>query len=346
MTLTDSSYYDYFLPKERIAQYPLADRTSAKLMHVAKNNGKITHGTIADFPNLLKQGDVIVINNTKVFKARLLGELTTPNGYQRYVELFLVRPENNGWIALAKPLKQCVLGSKITIHDDFFATVTKQNTDGTIVVCFNLSHQDVMQKANIFGHVPVPPYITTEPALSDYQTEFAKITGSVAAPTAGLHLTKDLLHKIKNKGIHIVEITLHVGLGTFLPMKTQSISDHIMHPEWVSISQEACDEIYQAKKNNGRIIAIGTTTVRTLEGVAQKHQGKLVSYNGDISIFITPGFQFQIIDGLFTNFHLPKSTLLVLVSAFGGYIHMKNAYSEAIKSDYRFYSFGDAMCIL
>lgn len=343
---TDISDYDYILPRERIAQFPVDPPEKAKLMIVTRNKGALHHARIGDLPTYIGPNDIIVINNTKVFKARLFGILTTPTGFSRNVELFLVRPTQHGWLTLAKPGKHCIPGSNIRIDTVLTATILSRNEDGTIEVSFDASAQDVMDAADRIGHVPVPPYIKTEPTLRAYQTAYAKIIGSVAAPTAGLHLTHPMLETLKKSGTTVVEITLHVGLGTFLPIKTATLKSHTMHPEWVHISQKAAQTITQGKAQGKRIIAIGTTTVRTLEGVAHLHGGQLVPYSGDISLFITPGFSFSIVDAMLTNFHLPKSTLLVLVSAFAGKKLILESYRQAIENKYRFYSFGDAMLIV
>lgn len=342
----DVSDYDYALPQELIAQYPINPPELAKLMVVTRSGGAPHHVHIGDLPTFIGPNDILVINNTKVFKARLFGILTTPKGFSRTVELFLVRPTHHGWLALAKPGKHCSPGSTIRIDTVLTATIRSHFEDGTIEVSFGASEQEVMDAADRIGHVPVPPYIKTEPTLQAYQTPYAKITGSVAAPTAGLHLTHSMLETLKESGTKIVEITLHVGLGTFLPVKSATLESHTMHPEWVHVSQKAADIIMQGKAQGKRIIAIGTTTVRTLEGVATLHGGQLTSYSGDISLFITPGFSFSIVDGMLTNFHLPKSTLLVLVSAFAGRNNILEAYRNAIEHTYRFYSFGDAMLIV
>jgi len=343
---TDISDYDYSLPAQSIAQFPIDPPEQAKLMIVSRNGGILQHRHVADLPSFIGPNDIVVINNTKVFRARLFGTLTTPAGFSRSVELFLVRPTQYGWLALAKPGKHCVPGSTIHIDKAFTATILSRHEQGTIEVTFNSSVETVMDTADRIGHVPVPPYIKTEPTLEAYQTTYAKVQGSVAAPTAGLHLTNNMLDTLKKSGTTIVEITLHVGLGTFLPVKSPTLESHTMHSEWVHVSQKAAKIITDGKARGKRIIAIGTTTVRTLEGVAKLHDGQLAPYTGDISLFITPGFSFSVVDGIFTNFHLPKSTLLVLVSSYAGREHILKAYTQAIENKYRFYSFGDAMLIL
>jgi S-adenosylmethionine:tRNA ribosyltransferase-isomerase len=334
--------YHYELPPERIAQTPAIPRESAKLMILEKITGQLKDKHVSDLPEYFHAGDVVVINNTKVFHARLKG---VTDG--KKVECFLVRPmSDDTWLALGKPGKKFHIGQSITFADNFQGFICKKNSDGTIHIQFNLDPEKIINLANIHGEVPIPPYIKTIPSDTDYQTVYAKRVGSVAAPTAGFHLTNNILSQLRSRGVTIVEITLHVGLGTFLPIKSETVESHTMHSEQVEVSEGAAQAIMQAKKENRRIIAIGTTTTRTLEGVAALHGGILKRYNGDVNIFITPGFQFQIIDGLLTNFHLPKSTLLVLVSALAGRTHILEAYTHAVKNEYRFYSFGDAMLII
>jgi len=339
---TSVADFNYDLPKGFIAQTPANPRETVHLMVMRKTDGAIQHHTVADLPDFFHKGDVIVINNTKVFHARLRALIN-----KKSVELFLVRPrKNNTWLALGKPGKKFLEQSKVIVAQDFSGTVIERNPDGTIEILFNLSPAEVIEKANRYGEVPVPPYIKKIPKDSDYQTIYAKHIGSVAAPTAGFHLTKQILARLKEKGITILEVTLHVGLGTFMPIKTATLELHAMHSEQVNVPDEVAATINQAKQNSKRIIAIGTTTVRTLEGVAALNQGKLKGYQGDVNLFITPGFQFNIVDAMLTNFHLPKSTLIVLVSAFAGREKILRAYREAVDHKYRFYSFGDAMLII
>jgi S-adenosylmethionine:tRNA ribosyltransferase-isomerase len=341
------SLFNYKLPSDLIAQTPIYPRESANLMVLSKNSGAIKHQKVINLPQFINPGDVIVINNTKVFKARLLGSIDQPDGNPFKVELFLIRPEqNNTWLAIGKPGRKFKPGHKIIITDNLKAEIISYHPDGTMNVSFHLKAAEVIQLANIYGHVPVPPYIKQEPDTDLYQTSFAKVYGSVAAPTAGFHLTEKIRNLLLNKGVEILEITLHVGLGTFLPVKTSDINAHHMHAEWAEITQSVCNRINLAINEKRRIIAIGTTTVRTLEGVALLNHGKLTQFSGDINIFIKPGFKYQIIDAMLTNFHLPKSTLLILVSAFAGRKIILNAYDEAIKNNYRFFSFGDAMLII
>lgn len=363
----DSSFFDYFLPKERIAQIPATPRESGRLMVINKNTGSLLHKTIGDFPDFLEPTDVLVINNSKVFSARLMGTVNNSlSGTKKNVEILLIKPQKSVWQAIGKPGKTLLPGTNIVFYNVFSGTIIKKNTDGTLEIDFKKPVEEIITLANTYGSVPLPPYIRdTKDASSAYQTSYAKITGSVAAPTAGFHLTSSLLQRITHKGITIVEITLHVGLGTFLPIKSPSIEAHTMHTEWVEISDVAANIISKAKQEQRRIVAVGTTTTRALEGAIQiqnskiktqnvkhtdhlllptkKHSTTILPYTGDVNIFITPGFQFQIVDCLLTNFHLPQSTLLQLVSAFSSRDIILHSYNEAIRNTYRFYSFGDAM---
>jgi len=307
----------------------------------------------------------LVWNNSKVFKARLKGTVVLDeetagvgksNSTDRIlnsapVEIFLVRPmENPGvWKVLAKPGRKLRLGMKVVFAEDFSAEVMIKESDGTVLMEFGEDDLSVRAKANKYGEVPTPPYIkpnVEEKKLAEqYQTIYAKEEGSVAAPTAGFHFTPNLVEKLKKMGVEFAEVTLHVGLGTFLPVKTEKVEEHKMHSEWVELTAKNADLINQAKKEGRRVVVVGTTTVRTLEGIFQK-SGTLEPYTGEINIFITPGFRFKITDALITNFHLPKSTLLMLVSAFAGDREfLLECYREAVKEKYRFYSFGDAMLV-
>jgi len=342
----DISDFDYELPLDHIAQEPMRPREAANLMVVHKDTGIIEHKKVADFPSFLKSGDVLVVNNTKVFRARLSATVKRNNLLDRRAELFLVRPiGTNSWQCIGKPGKVFSPDARIEIARDFIGTVLEKHDDGTFIVRFPYTKEEVIQKANLSGAVPIPPYIKTIANPDEYQTAYAKVTGSVAAPTAGFHLTANLLHRIQQMGVTIVEITLHVGLGTFLPVKTDTVESHVMHSEWVEISDTSASTINEAKKEGRRVIAIGTTTTRALEGV--RNQKSVVrGFSGEVNIFITPGFEFGVIDGLLTNFHLPKSTLILLVSAFAGKETIRRAYELAVEKNYRFYSFGDAMIII
>jgi len=362
-----TSDFDYNLPEEQIAQRPLESRDSSKLMVVDKDAKTAEHKHFFDIINYLQAGDVLVWNNSKVFKARLRGtvmldektaDIEIPKKSSdkilnsSAVEVFLVRPmENFGvWKALAKPGKKLRLGMKVVFAPDFCAEVMTKEMDGTFLIQFEEDDVSVRSKANKYGEVPTPPYIKSEQFSGlekRYQTVYAKTEGSVAAPTAGFHFTPELIEKLKAKGVEFAEVTLHVGLGTFLPVKTENIEDHKMHSEWVELTDKNTHLINNAKAQGRRVIAVGTTTVRTLEGIARDLDGQVVKpWQGDVNIFISPGFKFKIVDALITNFHLPKSTLLMLVSAFvGDRKFTLECYEEAVKNQYRFFSFGDAMLI-
>lgn len=338
------SEFDYDLPERLIAQKPASPRESARLLVLDRLKDSIMHRHVRDLPDFLKKGDVLVVNVSKVFKARLKGVLD--DGKKSAIELFLVRTEGAFWRALAKPGRKLNEGAKIVIARGFAATVVRKDQDGSILVDFGKKNNDVIRLANRHGEVPLPPYITRKPKMpSEYQTAYARHVGSVAAPTAGFHLTKALIAKLKRRGVHFLEVTLHVGLGTFLPIRADDLEGHRMHAEWVEIPEKTVREIAKAKSEKRRVIAVGTTTVRALEGATAQHDGTLRAWQGDVNLFIRPGFTFQIVDALMTNFHLPKSTLLVLVSALAGQPRILRAYHEAVKKGYRFYSYGDAMLI-
>ncbi len=357
--------FDYNLPDESIAQSSVEPRDHSRLMIVDKQQKTVDHKQFFDIVEYFNAGDVLVWNNSKVFKARLFGRLEAqehdidndgkpdrPLMRQQEVEIFLVRPmENEGvWKVLAKPGKRVKPGMRVRFAADFYCDVMVKEPTGDILVQFPDSDDDVRAKANQYGHIPIPPYVSDEPEkFEQYQTVYANgdKEGSVAAPTAGFHFTPEIIETLKQKGVIFAEVTLHVGLGTFLPVKTESIKDHTMHAEWVEVSEETADTINKAKAEGRRVIAVGTTSVRTLEGVAHVSAGKLVPYTGDINIFITPGFEFQVVDAMITNFHLPKSTLIMLVSAIvGDRAFTLECYKNAVDNNYRFYSFGDAMLIV
>ncbi len=366
----NTSDFDYHLPEELIAQRSIEPRDHSRLMVVDRVSQTIQERQFFDMLDYFRPGDVLVWNTSKVFKARLSGKLLTQNNeglweHKRMVEIFLVRPKENGgvWQVLGKPGKHIMNGTRVHIADDFFGDTIIKEKNGTILMQFfsqeglPLNEEQVRALANTYGSIPVPPYVKDEKhQLESYQTVYAKQEGSVAAPTAGFHFTKELVDAIRAKGVEFAEVTLHVGLGTFLPVKTERIEDHTMHSEWVELNESNAYRINHAKEEGRRVIAVGTTTTRTLEGIAQlckqrlgekKHGDQLlIPYTGDINIFITPGFEFHIIDGLITNFHLPKSTLLMLVSAFmGDRAFALRCYKEAVEKEYRFFSFGDAMFI-
>jgi S-adenosylmethionine:tRNA ribosyltransferase-isomerase len=325
-----TSDFDYHLPPERIAQTPVRPRDHSRLMVVHRNTGDMEHRRFFEIGNELRAGDLLIVNNSKVFKARL----QTTDG----IEIFLLRPDGDTWQCLAKPGKKVHEGSNLAFADGMTARLTSKHENGTVSINFGRATEEIFAWTDRIGSVPVPPYVNETPADDqDYQTVYAHHVGSVAAPTAGFHFTPELIEKLKSHGIRFASVTLHVGLGTFRPMKTETLEEHVMHEEWIDVPDETTRLIEETKKNGGRVIAVGTTTVRALESDVQ---------HGFTNIFITPGFVFKKIDGLITNFHLPKSTLLVLVSAFAGRDTIRCAYDEAIKHEYRFYSFGDAMLIV
>lgn len=335
-------YYD--LPQELIAQDPLLDRTSSRLMHVDRVTGDIEHKIFSDIIDYLNEGDCLVINNTKVIPARLFG---TREGHEGKVEILLLkRRENDIWETLVKPGKKCKVGTMLVFGDGLLkAEVLDVVEDGNRLIKFYYKgiFEEILDK---LGQMPLPPYITHE--LKDktrYQTVYAKHDGSAAAPTAGLHFTKELLEKIQQKGIVIANVTLHVGLGTFRPVKVENILEHHMHSEFFMIEESEACKINKAKENGKRVISVGTTSCRTLESAATE-DGRIQASSGWTDIFIYPGYKFKLIDGLITNFHLPESTLLMLVSAFAGKENIMAAYEEAVKEKYRFFSFGDAMVLI
>lgn len=361
----NTSDFDYTLPTELIAQKSVEPRDHSRLMLVSRDNKTLEHRNFFDIVEYFQAGDLLVWNNSKVFKARLLGKLLTQNNeglweHKREVEIFLVRPmENDGvWQVLGKPGKHIEPGTRVEIAKDFFCDVMIKEVTGTILVQFfsaenkSLQEEAVRELANRYGHIPIPPYVKDEPhEVELYQTVYSKHEGSVAAPTAGFHFTNEVIETLQQKGVEFAEVTLHVGLGTFLPVKTERVEDHTMHSEWVALTEENAEKINRAKAEGRRVVAVGTTTVRTLEGIALLNQdhGKnhfIHPYRGEINMFIKPGFEFKIIDALITNFHLPKSTLLMLVSAFAGdQEFMIDCYRKAVEEKYRFFSFGDAMFI-
>ena len=340
------SDFDYELPKELIAKFPVEPRDSSRLMVLHRNTGEIEHRIFRDIVEYLKPGDVLVINDTKVIPARLFGKLETGGK----VELLLVRQPGPGtWEVMAKPARKLKEGKRIYFDEELEAVVKGYSGEGRRIVEFILkSNKDFMEKLEEIGHIPLPPYIEREEKPEDrekYQTVFARKEGAVAAPTAGLHFTEELLQKLKDKGIIIKNITLHVGPGTFKPVKVENVEEHQMDYETYHVPEDTAAEINRAKEEGRRVIAVGTTVTRTLESAAEK-DGKVKSGEGSTNLFIYPGYRFKVIDALITNFHLPRSTLLMLVSAFAGRERILNAYREAVKKGYRFYSYGDAMFIL
>ena len=334
-------YYD--LPEELIAQDPLEDRSSSRLLVLNKETGEVSHHIFKDIKDYLKKGDCLVINDTKVIPARLIGSKV---GTDAKIEILLLkRKENNVWETLVKPGKKAKPGAKISFGDGLFiGEVIDVVEEGNRLIQFSFEgiFEEILDQ---LGQMPLPPYITHQ--LEDknrYQTVYAKHTGSAAAPTAGLHFTPELLGELEAKGVDIARVTLHVGLGTFRPVKVDNILEHHMHSEFYQIDEEAAAKINQAKENGGRVICVGTTSCRTIESAADE-TGHLKACSGWTEIFIYPGYKFKALDCLITNFHLPESTLVMLVSALAGRENVMAAYEEAVKERYRFFSFGDAMFI-
>ena len=335
--------FDYYLPEELIAQDQLEDRSSSRLMILDKKTGEIRHSIFKNIIEELNPGDCLVINNTKVIPARLYGAKV---GTDAKIEVLLLkRKENNIWEVLVKPGKKAKIGTKISFGEGkLIGTVVDIVEEGNRLIQF--SYEGIFEEVlDELGQMPLPPYITHQ--LKDknrYQTVYAKYDGSAAAPTAGLHFTKELLKEIQAKGVTVASVTLHVGLGTFRPVKVENVLEHHMHSEFFMIEESEAKKINDAKAAGGRIISVGTTSCRTLESAADEN-GKLKATSGWTDIFIYPGYSFKIIDALITNFHLPQSTLVMLVSALAGREHILAAYEEAVKERYRFFSFGDAMLI-
>lgn len=339
----DLKDFNYDLPEELIAQDPLEDRSSSRLMVLHKDTGRIEHKIFRDIIDYLNPGDCLVINDTKVIPARLMG-IKEDTGATIEV-LLLKRNADDVWECLVKPGKKARTGARIVFGEGLLVgEIVDVIEDGNRMIKFHYEgiFEEILDK---LGQMPLPPYITHK--LQDknrYQTVYARNEGSAAAPTAGLHFTKELLEKIKEKGVNVVSITLHVGLGTFRPVKVDKIEEHHMHTETFNISKEAADTINRARAVGGRVIAVGTTSCRTLESAAAD-DGTIPARSGDTDIFIYPGYKFKAIDCLITNFHLPESTLIMLVSALAGRDNIMNAYETAVKERYRFFSFGDAMFI-
>ena len=335
--------FDYELPKELIAQTPLKKRSESKLLVMDRVTGDLEHKHFYDIIDYLNRGDALVINDTKVIPARIIGVKEETGAI---IELLLLKDEvGDTWECLAKPQKRLKVGTIITFGNGELKAKVRETKEEGITIVDLIYDGILMEILEHLGTMPLPPYIHEKLKDQDrYQTVYAKNYGSAAAPTAGLHFTTELLDKIKAKGIEIVHVTLHVGLGTFRPVNVEDVTKHVMHTEHYIVTKEAADKLNEIKANGGKIIAVGTTSVRTLETVISKND-KFVPSNDDTNIFIYPGFTFKAIDGLITNFHLPKSTLVMLVSAFSSKENIMNAYQEAIKHNYRFFSFGDAMFI-
>ena len=335
--------FDYDLPKELIAQTPLDRRDEARLMVLDRNEETIEHKKFYDIIDYLNPGDALVINDTKVIPARIIGEKIDTGAI---IELLLLKNiEEDLWECLSKPQKRLKVGTIISFGDGRLKAEVKEIKEEGITIVNLIYDGILMEILDYLGTMPLPPYIHEKLDNKDmYQTVYAKDYGSAAAPTAGLHFTKELLDKIKDKGINIVRVTLHVGLGTFRPVMESDIKKHIMHSEHFIMSKETADILNKTKENNKRIIAVGTTSVRVLESVLEDND-KFVRIEKDTSIFIYPGYKFKGVDAIITNFHLPKSTLVMLVSAFAGKDYILKAYKEAVDDKYRFFSFGDAMFI-
>jgi len=334
--------FDYELPSELIAQTPLSKRDESRLLVLDKETGSVTHKKFYDIIDYLNKGDALVINDTKVIPARIVGEKVDTGAV---IELLLLKELEDKWECLAKPQKRLKVGTIISFGDGKLKAEVIEVRDEGVTIVKLIYDGILMEILDSLGSMPLPPYIHEKLEDKDrYQTVYAKDYGSAAAPTAGLHFTNELLKRIEDKGIKIVHVTLHVGLGTFRPVMVSDVKNHKMHSEHFILTKEACDTLNEVRKNGGRIIAVGTTSVRTLETVMQNNK-EFVPTVGDTEIFIYPGFKFKAIDGLITNFHLPKSTLVMLVSAFASREKILNAYNIAVQEKYRFFSFGDAMFI-
>lgn len=333
--------FDFPLPNDCIATRPAAPRDAARLLHVSGD--RLIDRVVSDLPDVLRAGDLLVFNNTRVLPARLFGRRGAVKA-----EFLLHTEESPGvWHALARPAKRLTAGDEVVFADDFRAEVLGRSEDGSVRLRFLGSAEEFSRGLSTHGHMPLPPYMgrdDDERDKIDYQTVYATELGAVAAPTAGLHFTDDLLGRLADKGIETVALTLHVGLGTFLPMKVDDTNEHVMHREWAEVSVDAAARITQAKREGRRIVAVGTTSLRTLES-ATTEQGEVKPFADQTGLFIVPGYRFKAVDVLMTNFHLPRSTLFMLVSAFSGIECMKSAYAHAVNSGYRFYSYGDA-CLL
>ncbi len=340
----DTKDFWYFLPEDLIAQEPIYPRDNSRLLVLSKNEGKIKHGVFSDIIDYLNPGDCLVLNNTKVIPARLYGVKKQTNSFIEF--LLLNRKSKDIWEVILRPGKKAKIGTEFIFgNNELNAKIIDIIDGGNRIVEFQYEglFENVLDR---LGEIPLPPYIKKKLNDTDrYQTVYAEYDGSAAAPTAGLHFTEELLNRVANKGVNIAYITLHIGLGTFRPVKTDNIENHKMHSEYYEISKECAEMINNTKSTGGRVICVGTTSVRTLETAAWEN-GVIEERKGVTDIFIYPGYKFKITDGLITNFHLPESTLLMLVSALAGKDSVMNAYKEAISLKYRFFSFGDAMLII
>lgn len=331
--------FDFELPRDRIAEHPANPRDAARMLDLSGDGTQ--DRIVRELPDVLRPGDLLISNDTRVIPARLFGKRG-----EAKVEVTLHKQEGLGtWVAFAKPAKKLRIGETFKVNDEFEAEVLAKKDGGEVTLRFNKSGADLIAALEEFGVMPLPPYIRRDAGgddqdKSDYQTIFAQKDGAVAAPTAGLHFTPDLLANLDARGINRRTITLHVGAGTFLPVKVDDTDDHKMHAEWGSISKEIADLINETRANGGRVVAVGTTSLRLLESAARE-DGVVEPFEAETDIFITPGYKFRAVDMLLTNFHLPRSTLFMLVSAFAGFDRMKAAYQHAIDNEYRFYSYGD-----
>jgi S-adenosylmethionine:tRNA ribosyltransferase-isomerase len=338
--------FNFKLPPELIAQYPLDKRTDSRLLHYTRATKNIKHSQFNALIDALNPGDLLVMNNTRVIPARLYGQKSTGGRVELLIERIL---SDNQFLTHIKASKALKPGAHITLDnlDNTAWEIKVLEKQGSLYLCELITEGNIEAMLDDIGHIPLPPYITREDKVADferYQTVYAKHNGSVAAPTAGLHFDEVILEALKNKGIQIAYVTLHVGTGTFQPVRVESLADHHMHTEHFEITQDLCDAVQHTKKAGGRVVAVGTTSLRALESAAQK--GELKAQAMDTNIFIYPGYEFKLCDGLITNFHLPESTLLMLVSAFIGYTETMALYQEAITQKYRFFSYGDATLLL
>lgn len=345
--------YDFHLPRELIAQHPVEHRIDARLMLINRKLGTIAHHHVRDLPDLIEPGDALVLNNSKVIPARLVGSRTATGG--RWEGLFLRQGQDGIWEILSKTRGHIQVGETITLQDrdgrDFPALTVLSKLEGGHIAVRPLDTSaglwEVLEK---YGRVPLPPYIRdgqmVDRDIENYQTVYAKTPGSVAAPTAGLHFTRDLIRHLQQKGVYTAAVTLHVGLGTFRPMSADRLSEHQMHFEWGELPEGSAEKLNVCRTERGRVISVGTTSTRVLESAAQVSGEKYAAWSGETNIFIRPPYQFRGVDALMTNFHLPKSTLMALVCAFAGRDLMMDAYRTAIQQQYRFYSYGDCMLII
>ncbi|MCA8995472.1 MAG: tRNA preQ1(34) S-adenosylmethionine ribosyltransferase-isomerase QueA [Planctomycetaceae bacterium] len=350
MSDSDSIHlYDYDLPPDLIAQYPAERRDASRLLVVNRKQQAISHHQFSELPELIEAGDLLVRNNTRVVPARLFGTRTSTGG--KWEGLFLREEDDGRWRIIGQTRGKLMAGETVTLtssqHSESVTLVLEERTNGGEWICRPESGRPLLELLNQFGTMPLPPYVDREAEQTDwdrYQTIYASRPGAVAAPTAGLHLTPEVLEHCESRGICSTDVTLHVGMGTFRPVSAERLSEHQMHSEWCELPEETAGAIQQTRNRNGRVVAVGTTAVRTLESVARS--GEIRPWTGDTDLFIRPPYQFAVVDAMITNFHLPKSTLMVLVCTFAGRELMLDAYAEAIRERYRFFSYGDAMLIL